>query len=146
MDPPSYSFSHPGIPDLYLLIIFPQMDALFAELTVLGFIGLVAFALVKFGVLEVITPPPLFNRLRGGVGVSSSITTTQTNTHHTTDPKKSLKVMLSHLVFLYSSQQVGEAVEVEELPELFETLHMALFATMVILIIEVRRDLFDSQA
>ena len=61
------------------------MSALFSELTVLGFIGLVAFALVKFGVLE----------------------------------------------------DVGKAVGEEELPELFETLHMALFATMIIFIIEV---------
>ena len=32
---------------------------------------------------------------------------------------------------------MGEYVGQEELPELFETLHMALFATMVVFIIEV---------
>ena len=69
------------------------MEALFAELTVLGFIGLVAFALVKFGVLE----------------------------------------------------DVGKQFDEEELPELFETLHMALFATMVIFIIEVVLIIFAAQ-
>ena len=63
----------------------PIVDSLFAELTVLGFIGLVAFGLGKSGLLE----------------------------------------------------KVGDAVHQEELPELFETLHMALFATMVVFIIEV---------
>jgi len=34
-------------------------------------------------------------------------------------------------------EKVGKAVHQEELPELFETLHMALFATMVVFIVEV---------
>jgi len=71
----------------------PKVSALFSELTVLGFIGLVAFALVKFGALE----------------------------------------------------DIGEAIGEEELPELFETLHMALFATMVIFIIEVVLIIFAAQ-